>query len=120
MTRETGERLPTLQSLTLLFPLELCEGDVQVPVAQLWQSSSFNRGHQATCQGPPPGVGPALSASCLRCLQPVNSTGLVAQRLLVKWLATGTAQFSSLTTECGMPSLGRETLYIVVDAVARE
>lgn len=40
----------------------------------------------------------------------------------MKWLATGTARSPSLTTECMMPSLGRETLYIVVSvgAVARE
>lgn len=46
---------------------ELCEGDVQVPVAQLWQSSSFNRGHQTTHQSPPLGVGTELGACRLRC-----------------------------------------------------
>lgn len=39
------------------FSLELCEGDVQVPVAKLWQSSTLHRGHQATRESPPPGVG---------------------------------------------------------------
>lgn len=40
----------------------------------------------------------------------------------MKWLVTGTAQSLSLTIECMMPSLGRETLYIMVSvgAVARE
>lgn len=45
------------------FPLELGEGDVQVPVAKLWQSSALNCGHQATREGPPPGVGMEPRAS---------------------------------------------------------
>lgn len=39
------------------FCIELGEGDVQVPVAKLWQSSALDRGHQAARESPPPGVG---------------------------------------------------------------
>lgn len=67
--RGQGEDAHTLVTKTSFSPrLELREGDVQVPVAQLWQSSALHRGHQTARESPPPGVGPELSASCLRCL----------------------------------------------------
>ena len=76
---EAGERIHIYQLLRLFFflpPLELREGVVQVPVAQLWQSSPFNCGHQTTRQSPPPGVGTELSACRFH---PANTMGLTAQ-----------------------------------------
>lgn len=43
--------------------LELGEGDLQVSVAELWQSPSLHRRHQETREDPAPGVRPPMLSS---------------------------------------------------------
>ena len=72
---------------------ELGEGDVQVPVAQLWQSPALHRGHQTTRESPPPRVGARAELLCLGrsadVLHPPIPRDPHPQILLRIWLAEG-------------------------------
>lgn len=60
------------------FPLELGEGDVQVPVAKLRQSPALHCGHQATRESPASGVGVEPRACLPRgSIQASSSTLLI-------------------------------------------
>lgn len=51
-------------------PPELGEGDVQVPVAELWQGLALHRRHQAARQDPAPGVRPKFHLFSLQTSVP--------------------------------------------------